>query len=244
MSVVIHLGGVVIHDDLGDLGRLTSDPRIDKYVNKYGEMLFARSSPRIAVKDNLGVNWLGRTHWSTREPDVSLIVIQRRALADERSLERVVAHEMIHHVVFTNNPAWTISMVRQKRFEGHGDEFMKFASMVNRRMGEGFVTEKSDESYISAPETKPYILAIVPRGQGQYGWAWAVRLTPKAARYFEYLREKRGAILVRTTDPRWAKKGPRLGESRGIGVPQNVEDQEELRKVYEQIILERKQLEN
>jgi hypothetical protein len=246
VAVLIHLDEVVIHDDLGDLGRLASDPRIERYVNKYGRMLGAKSVPATVVRDNLGVNWLGRTHWSVRDPTTTLIEIQKRILADANSLERVVAHEMIHHVNFTDDPEYTLMLVKTKRLSGmgHGEPFQRLAAQINAERGKDFVTEKSDQSYTLATESKPYILAIVPRGGGLYGHAWAVKMTPKAAQYFEYLRRERGAILVRTTDPRWAQKGPRLGEARGIGVPQNAEEQNELRKVYEQILTERKQLEN
>lgn len=241
MSVVIHLDEVIVHDDLGDLGKVVaSHPRINKYINKYGEMLKARSSPRIAVRDNLGVNWLGRTHWYASEPDISLIVIQRRALADERSLERVVAHEMIHHINFTNDPEWTLAMVRQKRFEGHGREFMRLAEEVNAEMGEGFVTEKSDESYTFAQEGKPYILMIMPRGEARgFSYAWAARMTPKTDQFFAFASRRTGAVLVRMTNPHWANKGLRIGDRRGVAVPQNAEDQAELARLYAGVMEQR-----
>lgn len=255
MAVVIHLDEVVIHDDLGDLGRVSSDPRVEKYVDKYVEMLGARSTPRTVIRDNLGVDWLGRTNWSVRDPANTWIEIQKRILADPRSLERVVAHEMVHHVNFTDDPGRSLARFleevqarrrgeKRQKNKGHGEDFQRRAAEINAQMGSDFVTEESDQSYTQASETKPYILAIVPRGEGRYGHAWAVKMTPKAARYFAHLQAQRGAILVRTTDPRWAQSGPRLGEARGIGIPQTKEDEDELREVYEKILIERKQLAN
>jgi len=79
-------------------GRAPDLRRVEDLVDKYMDMLdVVGMTPRVVVRDNLGSKWLGRTVWTPRDPETTVVQLQRSVLDDPGTLERVLAHEMIHH---------------------------------------------------------------------------------------------------------------------------------------------------
>ena len=216
-------------------GRVPDLRRVEDLVDKYMDILdVVGMTPRVVVRDNLGSKWLGRTIWTPREPDTTVIQLQKAVLAHEDTLERVLAHEMIHHKEMLElTEAEKAGLRVGIRPPEHGEKFRKLARKVNDVMGEDFVTEKSDQTYVQQSTKTFYVLVMPMHGGPNYGFAWAVRLTPNARSYFEKLSAS-GARLLQTTNPRWAR-GAKLGERRGLSVPVSKEDQDALRQMYERV---------
>jgi len=217
------------------LGKAPDLRRVEDLVDKYMDLLdVGGMTPRVVVRDNLGSKWLGRTIWTPRDPDTTVIQLQKEIFDDPNTLERVLAHEMIHHKEMLELTEYDKTRLRLGiRPPSHGEKFRFWAGKVNTLMGEAFVTERSDQSYVQRSTGKDYFVLVMPIGNGRYSYAWAVKLTPKARSYVEMLTPQ-GALLIRTTNPRWAQ-GAKLGERRGVSVPTSQEDQAELQRMYENI---------
>lgn len=187
--------------------------------------------PIVRLRSNLGSRWLGRCSWSSRNPRTSTIEFQRSILADAATLERVVAHEMVHHRDFLAMDAQTIERIKFGiRPSEHGASFRSGAAEINRSMGDGFVTVTSDKAYVQAVNTKQFYLLIIPHGD-RFGYQWAARLSPNAEKEVAGAVAK-GARLIRTTDDQWCgnAKIKRFG---GYNIPKTAEREDALRALYE-----------
>ena len=87
--------------------------------------------PRIELRDDPHVDWVGRVDRPAGSRTTTM-ELQKRLLPNDKFLERVVAHEMVHH---RNYLAATED-------EKHGAAFREGAARVNAIMGPGFVVEK------------------------------------------------------------------------------------------------------
>lgn len=217
---------------------------VEKYLTMLGEQNLPR--PRIEFRANIAAGWLGADAWSLRDPSTTTLLLQKSILGDPRTLERVIAHEVIHHVDFMHMPEQEIAMIKLgiRTRDGHGQSFLGKAAQVNAAMGDGFVTVKSDAEYVKT-KVKPFFLLIVPFSEvspspgggsmtstGKFGWAWAVRLSPDGTvRAAQKLAE--GARLVLTTDERWLG-GAKIKKWGGFSVPRGAEDQAELRRIFQE----------
>jgi len=201
---------------------------IDALVAKYMRILDIRGEkPIIVVRSNLGVRWLGRDAWSPANPLTTTLELQRSVLAHPETLERVLAHEMIHHRDFLSMPKGdnyrTLRRFIQR--DAHGATFKQGAAVVNALMGEGFVTEKSDQAYVTEPSKKEYFLLLVPLqkyygdANGRIGFAWAARLLPEAREWARKKIAEDGARLVRTTDGSFAYGNAKIRRFGGVNIP-------------------------
>ena len=206
---------------------------IDGYVTKYmGILAIDGARPLIKLRSNLGSTWLGRSTWSSSRPHTTLLEIQQSVLGDERTLERVIAHEMIHH-----RDALAISendMVLMRvgiKPESHGASFREGADRINAIMGPEFVTAVSDKEYSQAPSLKKFVVLITPLPDGRLGWTWAARLGNKAKSWVDEL-VGRGSRLVYTTDDRWTR-GAKIKRYGGYSIPKTSEDVALLQDLYQ-----------
>lgn len=212
--------------------------QIEGFVTKYAEMLGASGLPRpiIKLRDNLGSKWLGRCTYRLSSPDTTVIEIQKAILAHERTLERVVAHEMIHHVeALTMTPEERRMLQLGVKPQGHGSDFLAHASKINAVMGNNFVTVKSDQEYvIENTKKKEFYLLIAPlfhRNHPRLGWAWSPRPSPDALEWAQK-RVQEGGKLIKSTDLRWTA-GAKLKRFGGLAVPSNDEEAKLLRELYD-----------
>lgn len=194
----------------------------------------AADEPDVVLRDNVGSRWLGRwsMKWRENSPNRSVIEIQRSVLSDPRTLERVVAHEVVHHADYLSMDPSEMALLKLGiRPPEHGESFWRIASIVNERMGEGFVTDKSDREYVVAPSGRRILLLIAPTSRWHLGWQWATRLGPKAS---EWVKRKTAedARLVEDYDDRWTR-GPRIEAWKGWAVPPDEETANRLRELYE-----------
>ena len=214
-------------------GTAAVDPLVDKYMAMLG---IVGERPIVKVTSKLGAGWLGRDRWSSRNPHTTTLELQRSILPDARTLERVVAHEMIHH---RDMLALTENEIELAKFgikpESHGADFLQGAQIINAAMGPGFVTVESDKEYVQAPHGKELYVLIEPMSPGspRLGWSWAARLSPEAQ---AIVAEKmaRGARLVRTTDLKWTQSRAKIKQFGGMSLPPPGSEKEaELRALYE-----------
>jgi hypothetical protein len=212
-------------------GRAAEDIR--QHIEYYMDLFEVFQQPHVRVQDNLGSKWLGRDIWDFKEPDNTTIVIQKRILGDPRTLERVVAHEMIHHSdAMELDPKRANAMIRMGiQPIGHGRDFLKKAEKVNRIKGEDFVTVQSDQGYVQESE-RQFFLFILPVEGDRFGYAWGARLSPANKTCVQRSIKFRDAVLVKTNDLKWTR-GHKLKRCELIGIPRSAEDQAELRKFYE-----------
>jgi hypothetical protein len=209
-------------------------------IEKYGDFFYVEREhlPQVEVRNNLGSKWYARTVWHPSRPTTSTIQIQKVALEDERTLERIVAHEMIHHVNFLRMSAAERAALKHHRgflSDDHGRKFHEMAALVNAEMGDGFVTERSDEDFEVAANDKTFFILIEPVMSGKMlGWSWAAKLSKQAEeevqRRTSHLDD---VVLVQTTDERFTK-GVKIKRYGGCSVPKpGSEDAATLQELYE-----------
>jgi len=207
--------------------------RIDDLVTKYMGMLeIDGERPIVKLRSNLGSRWLGRSTWSSKRPHTTLLELQQSILGDDRTLERVIAHEMIHHRdALAISQSDIVLMGVGIKPESHGASFREGATRINAVMGPGFVTEVSDKEYAHAPSRKKFFVLITPLPDGRLGWTWAARLSAKAKDWADEL-VARGSRLAQTADERWTR-GKKIVRYGGYSVPRDSQETELLRQLYE-----------
>jgi hypothetical protein len=203
---------------------------IHKLAAKYAHMLGVTELPKIVVRNNLGSRWLGRLLW--RHGHQNVMEIQTSALVDEHTLERIVAHEMAHHVEFLEITEEDLARIRIGiRPPEHGARWKELAHQINSAVGDSnFITETSDQAYVLAPESKPYVILVAPIMSGSLGYAIGVRLSPKMQAYADRYIANHEGKLIKTTDPKWTN-GPRIGD--GFAMPRDPEGKEKLKTLYD-----------
>lgn len=130
--------------------------RADGYISKYMEILkIDGEPPNLKLLDNPSADWYARTrlrvirHDDGKNEIDPTLELQKKTLLDEKLLERVIAHEMVHvrnrlaAVDVVTDPVLTKNeKTRSVRdLAGHGPVFQKGAARINAIMGSGFVTE-------------------------------------------------------------------------------------------------------
>lgn len=133
---------------------------LDKFFSE-----FDLPVPDIKIKNNLSSRWLARHVCFNINRENSNIEVQKSILDDDRTLRRVIAHELIHHWQCfkekdekTFNPAYRRTMKLLGRDTGHGDSFKAWAEKINAVMGDNYVTAKSDQEYLQSPAKDFYIV--------------------------------------------------------------------------------------
>lgn len=178
-----------------------------KLLKKYFRDLGPLPTPTFKIENNPKSRWLGRCEFNPKKPDTTSIKIQRSILGDERTVRRVLAHELIHHVTFLKDPA------SARTDKGHGALFQKLAAKINAIEGPNFVGKKSDETYVEQVDQDFYLL-VQPIKPGTLGYGWAQRLSSEQKKLVtRYL--KAGGRLFKSKDKRWTN-GTTISESFSI----------------------------
>lgn len=207
--------------------------RIDEFVTKYMDILaIAGERPVVKLRSNLGSKWLGRSSWSSKRPHSTLLELQQSILGDDRTMERVIAHEMVHHrdaLAISANDIALMSLGIKP--ESHGASFREGAARINAVMGPGFVTEVSDKEYSHTPSQKKFFMLITALPNGKLGWAWASRLGGTAKPWVDEQILK-GARLVQGADDRWTR-GAKIKRYGGYSFPKDPGDAALLQQLYD-----------
>lgn len=104
--------------------------RVNGYVTKYmGVLQIDGPRPRIELLEGAARDWAAR---ADHDPPTTLIELRSRLFSgNDKFLERVVAHEMVHHRNY----------LAGAEDEQHGPAFREGADLINAIMGRGFVVE-------------------------------------------------------------------------------------------------------
>jgi 2'-5' RNA ligase len=107
--------------------------------------------PKLIVVNHTRPNLLGSCKWSSDDPDTSFIEIQKSATGDEKTLKRVISHELCHHAEYMLHHR-TLPLDKLKSVESiyghHGKWWQDEARKVNARYGANFVTKTSDAAMV------------------------------------------------------------------------------------------------
>lgn len=137
-------------------------------VEMMGVLKSGLPEPELKIVNDEKLEWVGHTDWNygiqngtTFADPTTAISIQKKALVDDRTLRRIVAHELCHHEEFLVIEAGKLSKLgfekyeQQKETDTHGTEWKKIAARFNAKYGEDFVTEESDKDFVVAKTASP-----------------------------------------------------------------------------------------
>ena len=212
---------------------------VKKFLNRFFKE-YNLPMPRIKIVNNVGSKWLGRDSYIPKvDKSNTTLEIQKRITEDEKTLDRVVLHELIHHKDFIEkftHPEHGESNYKKTaqlhklgiKDDGHGKEFKEWADKINMVMGKDFVTEKSSDDYVITTN-KEFFVLIYPVNKEKLGWAWTARPSPEQK---EVIKEKitEGARLFTTKDAMFAK-GAKLKKYGGWSIPREA-DKDKVKELY------------
>lgn len=186
-----------------------------KYINMLPKSNWDQETmpmPNILMVNVLSANWNGIALWDGKS-EKSTIKIQKKLLKDERSLSRIIAHEVCHAWAY-----WKVWKGEAKRpwHNGHRPSggWAEAAHIINQREGEDFVTEVSDLTYVVENE-KPFWIFVERQRGGEPYWAWFSRVTDNMAgsmrrRIDRAWADGREVGLAKVTDARFLLPGAKL----------------------------------
>ena len=173
--------------------------------------------PELKVVNQPRAGWLGRDTWrvgiQNGKPtwgDNTTIELQAYILNDENTLRRIIAHELAHHAdALVNgveemkkvNDKWTYKwFLRENRGRGHGMTWKQYAQKFNAKYGADFVTEKSDESYVTEEqELRPYHILLKRDYDGKLAYEVSSRISPKMKRILDRMASNKDGTEYRLT---------------------------------------------
>ena len=173
-------------------------------------------TPELKIVNHARLAWLGRCEWVLGNPN-TIIKLQKAICSDERTLRRIIAHELCHHEQYLVHwSKWNSGNFKlMVRLEGgHGKTFKEIAERWNAKHGKDFVTEKSDENNILEYDEKPFFVFMNRRIMGNRPtWQASIRITDKQRKFM--MRKLQGEYrLVQTTDRRFIN-APVIGSPKG-----------------------------
>lgn len=182
--------------------------------------------PVFNVRDNLGKTWLAQCQcrFINDGRAAGRITIQKMAMGNPETLERLIAHEMIHYAecIEVMYGRRSVNQYRlDRRFDkGHGPFFRSGMALINAVKGPGYVTVKSDTTFKLAVEVKPYYIVIVPRG-GDRGlaWMWSVRISEQLRPYVAKIVQFNGARVFRISDPYFTNNARKINNKGKFTAP-------------------------
>ena len=158
--------------------------------------------PKLKFVNRMSARYLARCKWY-KGADNTEVEIQKAVLGDEKTLTRVLAHELIHHWQYLRTDQFTALSLAKLGFspDGHGPEFDQYAAKINAVMGAGYVSKTSDQSFDTS-EVPPFYILVQPHGNGQYGYSVALRPSAKQKVEIQDRILNKQARLFRSTDGR------------------------------------------
>lgn len=211
---------------------------LDRFFKEYNLPI-----PRIKIVNQVSSNWLGRcTYNPSVDKNNTTIEIQKRVTADEKSLDRILAHELIHHFEFImkfGHPELGEKAFEQEKLlrkyrlhdSGHGKTFHEMAAKINAVMGTDYVTEKSDQTYVTELDKEFYVI-VTPVQSGKFGYAWMLRPSRNQQEQVQKWIMERKARIFMTKNERFTH-GVTIKKFGPVSVPRDEETQKLLKEMYE-----------
>lgn len=197
-------------------------------VRKILDQFFSEWSlpvPKVKLVNRATARYHARCKWH-QGADNTEIEVQRSILSDEKTLHRVLSHELIHHWQFLRiDQSDAIAMAKlglSKMDDGHGQAFEQYAMKINAQMGAGYVTKTSDQSYDTSKVPTFYIL-VQPHGSAQFGYSVALRPSAKQKLEIADRIATKHAKLFKSTDGRLFIGAAQIKKYGGYVAPKNSE---------------------
>ena len=212
---------------------------LDRFFKEYNLPM-----PRIKIVNNVGSRWLGRDSYSPSvDKNNTTMEIQKRITGDEKTLDRVIAHELIHHWDFLTkfghpehgDDNWKKSHQMQRlgfSDDPHGKQFRDWADKINMVMGKDYVSEKSDETYTTTLD-KDFFLLLYPLSKTsteKIGWSWCVRPSDEQKQVIRQ-RLTEGGRLFLSRDERYTQ-GAKIKKYGGFSVPTKKDLQDKVKELF------------
>jgi 2'-5' RNA ligase/GNAT superfamily N-acetyltransferase/predicted GIY-YIG superfamily endonuclease len=170
---------------------------VNKFMTEFWPDL---PKPKIKIINHTVPVSLGNCLWTSKDPDTSIIEIEKAVCGHQETLDRIVAHELCHHAEYINEirkiPTDQIKIMNRLHGD-HGKWWKAEADKVNNIYGQSYVTVKSDQSMVQEQDKEFYVLLK----SSPYGiiWCYAVRPSLKQKLYINH-QIPQGAKLVKTKD--------------------------------------------
>jgi 2'-5' RNA ligase len=205
--------------------------------------------PELKIVNQPRANWLGRDTWrigvnrNTGVPIIgenTVIELQKSILNDETTLRRVIAHELAHHAEHLTDGVQAMQKVRDEfsyksflRENGHGKTWKAWAQKFNAKYGADFVTEKSDETYVTERQKlQPYHILLKRDYDGKLAYEVSSRMSAKQKRYLDRLaKEKDAEYRLTTTEDYIFINGHLIGSFYWVH-PKDAEVQQKLEELW------------
>ena len=169
--------------------------RVEKFVTELMPYIPALPRPRIVVS-NIKSSSLGHDKWSACYENgiivpnnTTEITIFKRAAHTDDTLRRVIAHELCHHADFLCNEydkamqlGWHQYISSNKFRDGHGAPWLAFAAKFNKKFGDCYVTQYSDESD-TVEELHAFYVFLFKWPSGKISFQQATKLSNKMRQY-------------------------------------------------------------
>ena len=187
--------------------------------------------PRIAFQNRIGAKSLATCAWR-HGADNTTVTIQRSILGDEKTLRRVLAHELIHHWQFLRTDQTTATALAKVGIQpnGHGADFVEYAERINATEGADYVSKRSDQSYDTSA-APPFYILVQPHGNERFGFTVAIRPSAAQKAAIADKRTKDMARLFKITDGRFLNGAP-IKRHGGYSIPRDPEHVAFLAKLY------------
>lgn len=169
-------------------------------AKKYLSMLPEGASmelPLILVENTPKSDWNGIAIWNPDQPIKGTIKIQERCMNDERTVDRLIAHEVCHY--WQHVKAYEEGESAKFRM-GHGKAsyWWQAAQIINQAEGDDeFITEKSDASYVSQ-HSKQFYVMVMKSKRGELGWVWFSKVTENLRKQIEHILSTMPVAIVKT----------------------------------------------
>lgn len=197
----------------------TSKATAERIIRKYLATFWGDDNlpvPEIKLVKRMGVGWVARDVWRKGQPNTTMEINVHLVESDDQ-LEKVVAHELIHHWQF----------LKEGR-AGHEGSFKTWMQKINAKKGADFVTKDSNE--ITTQEVPEFFVLIKEVKPGQYGWMWAKRPSKKQQEAIKVFQE-RGWKLTKSKKYELSY-GPKISPRGGYSVTHHPELEAELERLW------------
>ena len=187
--------------------------------------------PIFKVVNQKTAKWNGRCVFKGKN---CVIELQKYIMDDPKTLDRILCHELIHHVDYLANDL----SERKKHYgrdEGHGQFFKDSAKRINAKRGANYVTVISDQDFVISDSDKEFHMLIKPYEGNELCYTVAFKLNDsQKARIARDIQEFK-ARIVTSRDSRWMK-APSIGSGK-VSIPTG-DEQKAVRDLYENALPE------
>ena len=228
---------------LEELDEMAVPQGVRDITKEYLDTVFKNDSlpfPALRIVNHTVPKTLGTCKFNINYRGNTEISLEKAILDDDKTLRRVIAHELIHHWEFLTQDADQMFARRRMGLgfiDNHGSVFKKKAAEVNAVLGDDFVTVMSDTGYNVTPSTREFYVLIQPKSSfgtsqeyGEYSWASAIRPSEKQKRAIELRKKMFNAKLFKTSNQKLQTISIGLGS--GSALTKDKEIQDVLKDMY------------